>query len=224
MIHAPDWWRKPRVVSVVVDNPSWILPFAQKLVQQLNKNGDFAVLCRSHEEVQKGSVAFYLGCSKITPPEILARNQRNLVAHESDLPKGRGFAPLTSQIISGKQKIPICLLEAMEQPDSGPIIYRDTLEFEGHELNCELRQTQGLATTRLCRRFLAEPVPPMGTPQSGEDSTYARRRPMDSRLEPELSIAVQFDLLRTVDNERYPAFFDWRGHRYILSVHKSEKI
>ena len=55
-------------------------------------------------------------------------------------------------------------------------------------------------------------------PQYGEASHYPRRRPADSRLDPELSLAEQFNLLRVVDNERYPAFFQWRGRSYILNL------
>ena len=68
-----DWWNKPRVVSVVVDNPSWVIPFARDLVARLNGAGDQAVFCQSHDEIPKGDVAFYLGCTQITPPEVLTR-------------------------------------------------------------------------------------------------------------------------------------------------------
>ena len=55
-------------------------------------------------------------------------------------------------------------------------------------------------------------------PQFGEASHYPRRRAVDSRLDPELSLAEQFNLLRVVDNQRYPASFQWRGRRYILNL------
>ena len=38
------------------------------------------------------------------------------------------------------------------------------------------------------------------------------------RVDPELSLAEQFNLLRVVDNQRYPAFFHWRGQRFTLNV------
>ena len=37
---SPEWWKKPRKVSVVVDNDSWVVPHTEKLVQALNDNGD----------------------------------------------------------------------------------------------------------------------------------------------------------------------------------------
>jgi methionyl-tRNA formyltransferase len=220
MTDVPAWWRKPRRINVVVDNPSWIVPFAQQLVAELGRDGDEAIFACRHEEISTGTVAFFLGCVNITPADVLARNQRNLIVHESELPKGRGFSPLTWQILEGAKRIPICLLEAVEGVDAGPVIYRDVIEFEGHELVNELRSKLGDKTRSLCRRFLAETVPPPGDPQVGEGTYYARRRPTDSRLDPACTIAEQFDLLRVVDNERYPAWFEYRGNKYKVAIEK----
>lgn len=220
MSQAPDWWREPRQISVVVDNPSWVLPYAEALVAGLNETDDAATLCRSHEEIRRGGVAFYLGCVTIEPPEVLARNHRNLVVHASDLPKGRGFSPMTWLVLEGRNEIPVCLLEAAEEVDCGPIIYRSIVRLQGHELVDEMRAALGALHVDLCRRFLAESAPPAGELQAGEATTYRRRHPADSRLDPGQSIAEQFDLFRVVDNDRYPAFFDLRGHRYALSIKK----
>jgi methionyl-tRNA formyltransferase len=217
-----DWWQRPRIVSVVVDNDSWILPFAQRLVREISADGDHAELVRDHAEVKAGGVAFFLGCVKIAKAETLTRNRRNLVVHASDLPKGRGFSPMTWQILEGKNRLPVCLLEAAEGVDSGPIVERAWIEYHGHELNDELRAPLGEMHIRLCRRFLGSDVPPVGVAQTGEASTYARRRADDSRLDPNASIADQFALLRVVDNDRYPAFFDLHGHRYVLRITKQD--
>lgn len=221
MTVAPDWWKKPRRISVVVDNPSWILPFAEQLVSKLRDDGDQAALRRSHADIGEGIAAFYLGCIHITPPHVFARNRRNLVVHASDLPRGRGFSPLTWLTLDGETDIPICLLEMNAEADAGPVIYRDRLRYEGHELIEEMREALAHKSIELCRRFLAEPIPPEGVPQSGAPSIYPRRRPEDSALDPHRSLAEQFKLLRVVDNDRYPAFFDFRGHRYILTVRKA---
>jgi methionyl-tRNA formyltransferase len=217
----PNWWVRPRTISVVVDNDSWVLPYAGRIVDGAIGRGDDAALIRHHDDVREGSVAFYLGCVKITPPAVLARNRCNLVVHASELPKGRGFSPLVWQVLEGGNRIPVCLLEAVQEVDAGPVIYRDYIAFEGHELNDEMRAALGDMHVELCTRFLDAPEPPAGTAQQGAPSRYARRRPVDSRLDPERSIASQFDLLRVVDNERYPAFFDLRGHRYVVRIEKA---
>lgn len=214
----PVWWRRPRKIRVIVDNESWILPWAECLIELCRRDGDVASLCRNHNEVVCGDVAFYLGCIKLTPNDVLNRCRRNLIVHESDLPAGRGFAPLTWQILAGSNEIPICLLEATDEPDGGDIVLRDVMQFNGTELIAELRHAQGEATVSLCRRYLESPMPLQGRPQSGQATIYSRRRPSDSRIYPDRTIAEQFDLLRTVDNERYPAFFDYRGQRYLLKI------
>jgi len=220
MTDIPQWWTRPRTVSVLVDNPSWILPHAQTLVDLLNQQGDQAILCRRHDEIKTDGVAFLLGCIHLTPPQVLARNHRNLVVHESALPKGKGFSPLTWQILEGRSEIPISLIEAVDAVDSGNLVLTDTLIFEGHELVSELRQAQGQATVALCRKFLDCDHPLAGTPQQGSDSLYPRRRPEDSRLDVDRSLLDQFNLLRVVDNDNYPAFFDHAGHRYLLKIEK----
>lgn len=220
MTNSPEWWQKPRRVAVVIDNPSWVLPHGKSLVSEINGQGDRARLCRSHDDVTGGGIAFYLGCIKITPPGVLGRNHRNLVVHASDLPRGRGFSPLTWQIIGGIDDIPVCLLEAVDEVDAGNVVYRERIGYQGHELIEEMREMLGRRQIDLCLRFLAEPFPPPGEPQTGEISKFERRRPADSELDPHRTIAEQFNLLRTVDNDRYPAFFGLHGHRYKISITK----
>ena len=216
-----DWWARPRQVSVVVDTPGWFDVHAQALAAAATAAGDHARCVRSHADVGEGGVAFYLSCLRITPPEVLARNRLNLVVHASDLPEGRGFSPLVWQVLAGRNRIPLCMIEATEPIDSGAILLRDELVFEGHELNDEMRERMGQAIVAMCLRLLACPHVPKGEPQSGEPTWFRRRRPEDSRLDPNASLADQFDLLRVVDNERYPAFFEHRGHRYVLKIEKA---
>lgn len=216
----PPHWRRPRQVSVVVDNDSWILPHAERLVAWCKQAGDRAALVRTYDAVPEGVVAFFLGCVRIAPAEVLVRNAFNLVVHESALPQGRGFAPVAWQILAGENVIPVCLIEAAATADEGRIYGRTELRFEGHELNPEIRAAQGEASVRLCQEFLDAPVPPTAAEQTGQPSSYPRRRPADSELDINKTIAEQFPRLRIVDNERYPAFFKLGGHTYRLTITK----
>lgn len=213
-----QWWQKPRTISIVVDNDSWVLPYAQTLVADCIAQGDDAKLCRTHQEIRIGAVACYLGCIKITPSEILSRNKRNLVVHASDLPKGRGFSPWTYAVLEGKAEVAICLIDAVKEVDAGNIIYKDWIALEGTELVDDLRRLIGQKSVDLCHRFLSENSPPLGFPQNGDVTICGRRRPSDSRLHPEKTIAEQFNVLRVVDNRSYPAFFEYRGKRYKLAI------
>lgn len=211
-----------RRVHVFVDNESWIIPYAKRLVAHCNGDGDDAHFYRDYDEAPEADIAFYLGCVKLTPDNVLRKNRLNLVPHASDLPKGRGFAPVWWQVLDGATSIPICLFEAVAGADAGPVFLRDRFELAGHELHEEIRARQGDAAVDICLKYLRAAVPPTGVPQAGEPTFYPRRSRKDDRLDPERTIAEQFDLLRVLDATHYPGYFDYRGHRYLLRIEKDE--
>ena len=177
------------------------------------------------KELRPGDFCFYLSCGQIVPAIILAQFRHNLVVHESDLPRGKGWSPLTWQILEGKNRIPATLFEAAEKVDSGVLYAQDWMEFEGHELINELREAQAKVTIKLCKRFV-EGYPQIlckAHEQEGEESFYPRRCETDSELDPLQSLAAQFDQLRAVDNQRYPAFFEFRNHWYLFKIEKVTK-
>ena len=205
-------------INVLVDNDSWILPYTDQLAEWAEQQGYVVNYCRSQNKLTEASVSFFLGCTQIVKPEQLALSQLNLVVHESDLPKGKGFAPVAWQILEGKNIIPVCLIEASEKADSGKIWLKDQIELRGDELCAEWRKLQGQVTVRLCQKFLSEYHKLFPQNQQGDESFYTRRVPVDSQLDPHKTIAEQFGLLRVVDNERYPAFVIYKGRKYIIKI------
>jgi methionyl-tRNA formyltransferase len=81
-----------------------------------------------------------------------------------------------------------------------------TLILNGLELNKELRKKQAILTIEMCLEFIdnyekyKHPLP-----QSGEESFYEKRTFKDSEIDITKNIEDQFNLLRIVDNEDYPA-------------------
>lgn len=217
---AADWWTQNREIQVVVDNDSWILPFAEALVLGANQGRDSARLVRSHSDIESADITFFLGCIKITPDNILKRSKRNLVVHASDLPQGRGFSPMTWRILEGENELPVTLFEAVTECDAGDILDQLLLKFTGTELLPELQQKLGEATLSLAIKYLNSESCPVGMPQQGEASVYPRRYPKDSELDINKSLLDNFNLLRTVDNEKYPAFFHYGGEKFQLKIEK----
>jgi methionyl-tRNA formyltransferase len=156
----------------------------------------------------------------MVPSAVRQRFQHVLVVHESDLPEGRGWSPLTWQILDGADHIPVTLIEAAGAVDSGPVFAQRWITFGGHELIDELRAAQAEVTHALCRAFVDDypDSAAQGREQTGEATYYPRRRPAHSELDPERSLAEQFNQLRVADNDRYPAFFEWHGQRYVLQI------
>jgi methionyl-tRNA formyltransferase len=213
---------------VVVDNPrSWFLPFAQQLVEKLGRLGPARLLGSADEIPSNGNdVAFLLSCEKIVGKALLRRSRNNIVVHASALPQGKGMSPLTWQILEGKDDIPLSLFEAEEKIDAGAIYLRDTVHYRGTELLDELRESMGAKILEMCVRFASEypAIVSRGQPQTGKATYYRRRIGEDARLDPHKTLAEQFNLLRIADNERYPAFFDWQGRRYVLRISASNII
>lgn len=211
---------KPRFV-LVTDNPaSWSVPGNQRLVARLQAAGFSASLVHRLADAPDAEVAVYLSCERIIPASERARFRHNLVIHASDLPRGRGWSPLSWQILEGRDQITVTLFEAADAVDSGPIYLQKQLRFAGHELVDELRQALEVACEELLLEFARAYPDVTARPQEGEPTFYARRRPADSRLDPDKPLRELFGQFRIVDNERYPAFFEHAGHIYELRIQK----
>ena len=212
-------------IAIVSDAQSWINEYIPTLVAAIEKQGHTIKHIHDVHSIPEGDFVFYLGCGQLVPPTIMARNRHNLVVHESALPKGKGWSPLTWQILEGKNKIPITLFEAVEKVDDGTIYLSDLMRFQGTELVDELRKVQAETSIQMCLRFVEEypDIVVSGIEQSGESTYYTRRRPEDSRLDIDKSLREQFNMLRVVDNDRYPAFFEITGERYFLKIEKASQ-
>lgn len=209
-------------LTVLSDSGSWINESIPGLLAGWLREGYRVRWVRSPNELVAGDLCFFLGCGQLVPPQKLRLHPHNLVVHASDLPKARGWSPMTWQILEGSNRIPVALLEANTEVDSGHVYLQEWLQFEGHELLEELRNAVGNATRALCRRFVADypNILRNASAQKGEPSWYPKRGPADSELEVDLPLRDQFDLLHVVDNDHYPAFVRLRGHRYRLRIEK----
>ena len=208
------------LVQLLVDNSnSWIIPYAIKLKEKIIKQFSFSVnLIYKHEDVINGDVLCLLSCEKIF--KKLHLNNYNLVVHESDLPRGKGWSPLTWQILDGKNIIPITLFEALDKVDAGKIYYKDYIKLSGDELLSEIKHKQGEKTIDLILNFLVDFNTIKGQIQVGESTFYRQRNYNDSELNVDDTIRNQFNLLRVCDNERYPAYFILNGKKYLLKIEK----
>ena len=190
-------------------------------LEQLNHN---VKIIHSENDIEVSDVMFILSYSKILKKKHLEFSKHNIVVHESDLPKGRGMSPLSWQILEGVVNIPICLFQAVEELDDGDIYIKDFIKLNGYELIDELRDKLGTQTIKMCLEFVVRNPDIMvssGIKQVGEKSYYKRRTPKDSELDINQTIKQQFNHLRIVDNNNYPAFFIVDGKKYIVKIELS---
>lgn len=212
-------------ITIVSDHDSWINNYIPKFISSLEKIGHNINWVNDISKVGAGDICLLLGCSQIMKKTIMNKNNNNLVVHESDLPKGKGWSPMTWQILEGKNRIPISLFEIDEKIDGGVIYLKEKMLFNGYELIDEIRNTQAKYSFKLCKKFVLEypKILKLSKPQKGASSYYKRRGKKDSILDSQKSIEEQFNLLRVVDNDNYPAYFEIKGHRYKIKIEKITK-
>ncbi len=207
-------------IVILSDSTSWINSTVKALATNWKDLGHEVFWFHDLQELPSADICFCLSFSKILKKQIRDRFDHILVVHASDLPSGKGWSPLTWQILEGKNQIPVSLFEADDSVDSGPIYAQRLIDFEGYELINDLRKKLAETTYELCSWFVSE-YPRSSTQkktQEGTESFYSRRGPKDSQLDVNKTIAEQFNLLRIVDNRTYPAFFEWKGRRFVLTI------
>jgi len=197
-------------------------PIYQRLEDWVrSRSGDQAELLTRVRDAQGGDILLLISCSELVKAEVRGRYQKTLVVHASDLPRGRGWSPHIWQILDGADEITVTLLEAEDRVDSGAIWAQRRIEIPKSALYDEIHDRLFSAELDLMSFAVDEFSTVRPKPQSDDDATYfPRRTPEDSRIDPEQSIASQFDLMRVADPDRYPAFFDHRGARYQIRLTK----
>ena len=190
------------------DASSWLNANLPELIVALWQRGQTVRWIHNPAQLTPGDVCLLFSCGRLLSAEQLALHRHNLVVHESALPQAQGWSPMTWQILEWASSIPITLFEAVAALDAGPIYLQQQIVLQGHELVNEWRALQAQVTLELCLALFDRhhEVVSAAHPESGQVSHYRRRRPDDSQLDPESSLAEHFNLLRVVDNHRYPAF------------------
>jgi UDP-2,4-diacetamido-2,4,6-trideoxy-beta-L-altropyranose hydrolase len=214
--------KEPLSLSICSDRSSWINDHIPEFILFALLEGHEVAWTHTDADNPGGELCFYLGYGRIVTSAARARYRINLVVHASDLPRGRGWSPASWLILEGARKIPVTLLEAVDEVDAGPIYLQEWMELDGTELIDDWRTQLANKTIDLARTFLEgyPQILELFREQTGEPSTYLRRRSEDSRLDPHKTISEQINLLRIVDNEVYPAFFEYENKKYVLKISK----
>ena len=178
----------------------------------------------SKKELTGGDILFLISCNEIITCEIRKQYTKTLVIHASDLPAGRGWSPHIWQILEGQNLFTVTLLEAEDKVDTGAIWKKLNFQLQGHELADEINEklfdTELKLMSFAIENFHVKPI----AQKEGTSSCYSKRTPQDSKLDPNKTIAEQFNMLRVADNNRFPAFIDHFGYRYFLKLEKAGPV
>ena len=211
-------------ITILCTDPNHpVINSLQIWIDDMSSKGHSIMLVFDKTELQGGDILFLVSCGQMIQDSEQKKYQATLVLHASDLPKGRGWSPHIWSILDGENQITVSLLEASEPVDTGAIWLKTSFMLEGHELLPEINTKLFAAELLLMSRAVEQFETIDSLQQVGDPGPYMPLRyPVDSQLDPNKTIAEQFDLLRVVDSQRYPAFFDYRGKRYLIKIEKVE--
>ncbi len=177
-------------------------------------------LCQKKAELTGGNLLFLISCSEMIRQDTKDLYEHTLVIHASNVPSGRGFAPLNWQILERAASITVTMMDAAMKVDTGEIYHQVTFENEGIESFDEIFEKLFEAEIELMNYAVDHypDLPRRPQPTDVEDSYYRRRTAADSTVLASQSLEEIFDLLRASDPVRYPVTFEHRGQRYRLAM------
>jgi methionyl-tRNA formyltransferase len=205
------------------DSSHPVMPSLRLWQKDMIGKGHAVKIVHAKESLSAGDFLFLVSCSQIITADERSKYKAVLVLHASDLPDGRGWSPYIWSVLNGSNEITVCLLEAVDSVDSGPVWLRTKFTLEGHELLPEIHKKLFEAEISLMTQAIEQFPNIKPVAQHGDSGPYFRKRtPEDSRLDPHKPLAEQFNLLRVADSDRFPAFMDMRGHRYLIKIEKQK--
>lgn len=172
-----------------------------------------------------GEILFLISCSEIINANDRAQYKTSLVLHASDLPQGRGWNPHIWALVQGSEAITLSMLEAEDKVDSGRIWRKVQIRVPKHALWDEINHLLFTAEVEMIAYAVHNYalVTPQAQTGTDEATYYPKRTPKDSQIDPHKSISEQFDLIRVCDPNRFPAYFEYMGQRYVLKIEKSNE-
>ena len=213
---------KLKVAFLIDKNNNWIENRIYNFQKSLKKSKFFSKVFKDYRRINNYDLVFILNFTKILNNNFLKKNKLNLVIHSSNLPEGKGFAPMQWQILKNKKYIYNSLIEAVKKVDSGKVYLKEKMFFKGNELYDDLREIQSESTIQLIKKFLKKYPNITPKKQLGKSTYFKKRNIVDSELNISKNIKSLFPLMRIANNNKWPLFFKYKDIKYILKIYKDE--
>tara|TARA_B100000929_G_scaffold275048_1_gene248678 strand:- start:340 stop:1029 length:690 start_codon:yes stop_codon:yes gene_type:complete len=156
---------------------------------------------------------FFLHWSWLVP-ESIWKNIECVCFHMTDVPYGRGGSPLQNLILKGHKETKLTALQMVKELDAGPVYAKAPLSLQGSAE--EIYKRAGQLSLGLIQWIIRDNPEP--APQKGSPVLFERRRPEQSRINPDQSNKELYDFIRMLDAPGYPkAFLESEGLRLEFS-------
>ncbi len=207
-------------IQILTSKNSWFFKNQDKTPikykKYLKKN-----LITSHEKIKKNNITLIISYFKIIPEKFLTYSNFNLVIHEANLPRGRGFSPLFWQLLNGKKNIVFTLFECSKELDEGKFYLKKKFFFKPTLLHNEIKKKQLEYAFDMVDLFIKKYSKNKNIKsyhQKGKPTYYSKIKNSFSEININKSIKSQINKIRTRDNNDFPAFFYYKKRKYIMKL------
>lgn len=147
-------------------------------------------------------------------------NFKNVILfHSSDLPHGKGWAPIYNTIIEKQEYYTITGLLMAEEVDAGNIIVKAKFKMKPEYTAFFLRKWDEEIDIILIKMILEkfDNFELIGKPQHGVSTFRKRRYKIDNEIDINLRMIELVDHLRATEN-RSPSFFKYNNIKFIVKI------
>jgi len=151
-------------------------------------------------------------------------NRNNVILfHSSDLPEGKGWAPIYNAITHDKQYYTISGLFAGDKVDEGDIIVKARFQMKDNYTASYIRKWDHeisiMLISKILERFNNRPI--QGIKQDRKESFYKKRNPEDNEISVNTTLNAAINHLRACEGN-HPAFFYYNSIRYNILIEPAE--
>lgn len=183
------------------------------------KKHNCRIIQKQTEIRKEDDIVFCLNYDQIISEKYLQLPKYGIyVNHSSDLPSGKGWAPLQWSVLHGLSKVTITLFKANTGLDSGLWAYKSKFTILKTDTINDLYKKDHFYSAKLFNKLLdaIKEDRLILKKQKGESSYWRKRTPEDSELDGNKTLFDLWNHIRICDNNRYPAYFIYNNKKIIL--------
>lgn len=166
------------------------------------------------------TIAFCLGYYKIIKPEYYSKPKMgSFVLHATDLPKGRGWAPVNWTLIQGDNAVHLTSFQINEGCDTGPYYMKSSVSIDITDTIISAYSKIEVEMIKHIKSILEDLINKNDIElheQTGEATWNPRRTSENAELDISKPLLENWVLMRACHNEDYPAFFKLNGKKIYL--------
>lgn len=147
--------------------------------------------------------------------------EKNIILfHSTDLPDGKGWAPIYNTVAKGKENYVISGIRAANKVDSGEIVMKAVFKMKPSYTAPKLREWDVKIMFMMIQKLLEHMKPGealKGAPQQGEETYNQKRKKEDNEIFIDAPLKDVMNHLRACEAS-HPAFFIYKGVRYNIMI------